>query len=95
MRHVFFELLELRPRQLDSVLRPLDCVLRPLDSVLRATLLDRVDDQEGEDEHEEYAFNRQLKSSKLHCRPNRRCEQRCVAAVRCRGRGARPDGKSE
>ena len=66
VRHVFFELLELRPRPLDSLLRPLDCVLRPLDSVLRATLLDRVDDQEGEDEHEEYAFNRQLKSSKLH-----------------------------
>jgi len=66
VRHVFLELLELHPRLLDSL-------LRLLDSDLGATLLDRVDDQEGkdehkdrEDEHEEYAFNRQLNSSKRH-----------------------------
>ena len=77
MRHVFLELLELHPRLLDSLLRLLDSLLRLLDSQLRlldrgldATLLDCVDDQEGEDEdeaeREEHVCQSQLKCSKLH-----------------------------
>ena len=65
-RHVFLELLELHQR-------PLHLLLDLLDLRLGATLLDRVDDQEGEheehedeDEDEEQALKSQLKSSKLH-----------------------------
>ncbi len=80
MRHVFLELLELHPRLLDRLLdlllrlldllpRLLDLLPRLLDGGLGTTLLDRIDDQKGEDEHEdkhkEHAVC-QLKSSKLH-----------------------------
>jgi hypothetical protein len=73
VRHVFLELLELHPRLLDRLLRLLDRLLRLLDSLLRlldsglgATLPDRIDDQEDDDQQQKGALKRQLKSSKLH-----------------------------